>query len=90
MACGRKLVLVSHDLLIVASAGADFFDVVRHFPHAVSLEVRLDRRHGQRRRFAHPAETSDERRRRDRRARDISDQLSTVGWAFVPASERNS
>jgi hypothetical protein len=80
---------VSHDLLIIASARADFFDIVRRFPDAVSLEVRLDRRHGQRRRFADAAAASDERRRRDRRARDISYQLRTVGWAFVPASERN-
>ena len=81
---------MSHDLLIIASARVHFFDVVRRFPESVSLEVRLDRRHGQRRRSTDPAAAGDERRRRDRRTRDISDQLRTVGWAFVPASERNS
>ena len=78
----------SHELLIIARARADFFSVVQRFPDAASLEVHLDRRRGQRRRSADPAAASEERRRRDRRACDISDQLRTDGWAFVPASER--
>jgi hypothetical protein len=78
----------SHELLIIARARADFFSVVQRFPDAASLEVHLDRRRGQRRRSADPAAASEERRRRDRRACDISDQLRTDGWAFVPPSER--
>ena len=77
----------SQELLIIASARADFFSVVQRFPDAASLEVHLDRRRGQRRR-SDPAAASEERRQRDRRACDISDQLRTDGWAFVPASER--
>ena len=78
----------SHELLIIARARADFFSVVQRFPDAASLEVHLDRRRVQRRRSADPAAASAECRRRDRRAFDISDQLRTDGWAFVPASER--
>jgi hypothetical protein len=80
---------LGHELLIIARARADFFNVVQRFPGSASLEVRLDRRREQRRRStAPPAASDDERRRRDRRVRAISDELRTVGWAFVPASER--
>jgi hypothetical protein len=80
---------LGHDLLIIASTRVDFFNVVQRFPGSASLEVRLDRRREQRRRStAPPAASDDERRRRDRRVRAISDELRTVGWAFVPASER--
>jgi hypothetical protein len=78
-----------HDLLIIASARADFFDVLQHFPDSVSIEVRLNRRRGQRRRTREPS-TSDERRRRDRRAIDVSEELRVVGWVFIPAAERNA
>ena len=80
---------LTHDLLILASPYADFFGIVQRFPDTTSLEVRLDRRHVERRRSTDTAAASDERRRRERRARDISDQLRTVGWAFVPVAERN-
>ena len=79
---------LGHDLLIIASARVDFFNVVQRFPGSASLEVRLDRRREQRRRSTDPAAASDnERRRGHRRVRAISDELRTVGWAFVPASE---
>ncbi len=76
-----------NDLLIIASAQMDFFEVLRRVPGTTSVEVRLDRRRQQRRQTPESA-TRDERRRRDRRMRDVSDQLSRVGWAFVPGSER--
>ena len=76
------------DLLILSSTCTDFFELVQRFPDAAALEVRVDRRHGQRRRSTDPATPSDDQRRRDRRARDIGDQLRTVGWAFVPAAVR--
>ena len=79
---------MGHDLLIVSDPRTDFFALVARFPDAASLEVRLDRRHGQRRRSMAPATPSDDQRRRDRRARDIREQLRTAGWAFVPAAER--
>jgi len=75
------------DLLILSSACTDFFELVQRFPDAAALEVRLDRRQRQRRLSADSAPPSDDRRR-DRRERDIRDQLRTVGWAFVPAAVR--
>jgi hypothetical protein len=77
------------DLLILSSACTDFFELVQRFPDPAGLEVRLDRRVGQRRPSTDPATPSDDRRL-DRRARDIRDQLRTVGWAFVPGAGRAS
>lgn len=83
------MALAPNDLLIIASARTDFFDVLQHFPDSASIEVRLDRRRGPRRRTPEIL-TSDERRRRDRRSLDVSEELRTVGWVFVPAAERNA
>ena len=78
------------DLLIIASARADFFDVVQRIrADSVSVEVRLDRRRGERRRAADAA-PRDERRRADRRSRDVSEELERVGWVFIPAAERSA
>ena len=76
------------DLLIIASERADFFDVVQRFRDTASVEVRLDRRRGERRR-APQSPTSEERRRHDRRELDVSEQLRTVGWVFIPGSQRS-
>jgi hypothetical protein len=76
------------DLLIIASERADFFDVVQRFRDTASVEVRLDRRRGERRR-APQFSTSEERRRHDRRALDVSEQLRTVGWVFIPGAQRS-
>ena len=77
-----------NDLLIIASARTDFFDVLRHIPGTTSVEVHLDRRRGQRRTAQGPS-PGEERRQRDRRTLDVSEQLRVVGWAFIPAAERN-
>ena len=77
-----------NDLLIIASARTDFFDVLRRIPGTTSVEVHLDRRRGQRRQVQDLA-TTEERRRRDRRLLDVADTLRVVGWAFIPAAERN-
>ena len=76
------------DLLILSNACTDFFELVQRFPDAAALEVRRDRRRGQPRRSTEPAAFSDDQRRRDRRERDVNEQLRTVGWAFVPAAVR--
>jgi hypothetical protein len=57
------------------------------------IDVVLDRRRGERRGPAQRASTGDERRRADRRAYAIDDDLRGIGWAFVrrdlrPARER--
>ena len=81
--------LMTNDLLILASPYADFFRIVHSFADPTTVEARLDRRHAQQRRRPANRVASDERRRRDRRSRDIRDQLHTIGWALVPAAERN-
>ena len=76
------------DLLIIASERTAFFEVLQRFPDTASVEVRLDRRRRERRRTLQPS-TSEERRRLDRRALDVSDLLRTVGWVFIPAAQRS-
>ena len=75
------------DLLIISDPRPGFFEIVEQSGTKGSVEVRLDRRRGQRRR-ADDGQPNEERRRGDRRTRDISEQLRTVGWALVPAAER--
>src|SRR5262245_57076249 len=56
---------------------------------AARLEIRLESRRGERRRtsgsFAHG-----EKRQRDRRAVDESDQLRELGWVFFSAAHRHA
>ena len=76
--------VLEDDLLILATERV----VVQRFAATTaSVEIRLDSRRMERRRAADAA-SSDERRRRDRRAHDVSDQLRTMGWAFIPAAQR--
>jgi hypothetical protein len=74
------------DLLILARERV----VVQGFGGtAASVEIRLDTRRMERRRAPESA-ASEERRQRDRRALDVSDQLRTVGWAFISAAHRRA
>lgn len=75
------------DLLIVARQRLDFFDVVQRFDRATNLEIRLDGRRMERRRAPEPG-ASEERRRRDRRALDVSEHLRTAGWILIPGAQR--
>jgi hypothetical protein len=84
-----RTMLTPNDLLILASPYADFFRIVHSFADPTTVEARLDRRHGRQRRRSAARAAAAERRRRDRRSRDIRHQLHTIGWAFVPAAERN-
>jgi CheY-like chemotaxis protein len=77
----QDLLIIAHER-IVSEVVQRFGDIGAH------LEIRVDRRHHERRRSA-PSATSEERRRRDRRARDVSDRLSTAGWIFIPGAERS-
>jgi hypothetical protein len=74
------------DLLIVSRDRVAFYDLTLRSAQP-GLEVRLDRRQAQRRRTAVDA-SSDERRRGDRRAIDVSAGLATAGWVLVPAADR--
>jgi DNA-binding response OmpR family regulator len=79
----------NRDLLVVARERVGIYDVVQRLgDSAPRVEIRLDLRQGDRRR-APRGPTSEERRRRDRRRLDVSDQLRTDGWAFVPAVHRS-
>ncbi len=75
------------DLLIVARDRIAIHDVVHHLGERAGVEIRLDGRRRERR-SARPASTDEERRRSDRRALDVSEQLRTVGWAFISAAAR--
>lgn len=74
----------TRDLLIVSRERIDLYDDLRTSSPA-SLEIRVDARVGDRRRVV-PGAVADDRRRRDRRALDLSEQLQTLGWAIVPAA----
>ena len=79
----------NRDLLVIDRERVGIYDVVQRFgDSAPRVEIRLDLRRRDRRRVPHGPPT-EERRRRDRRALDVSDQLRTDGWAFVPAVHRS-
>ena len=83
----------TQDLLIVARDRVGIHDVLQRFGDtAANVEIRLDRRRGERRGERHHASASPggrERRRRDRRAFDVNHQLQGDGWAFIPATQRS-
>jgi hypothetical protein len=82
----RTTVPPNRDLLIVSRDRIGLYETVRHSPHE-NVEVRLDRRLGDRRARFIPV--GDERRRRDRRTRDVAGELARFGWALVPAADRS-
>lgn len=56
-------------------------DLARAFAGEETVEVILDRRRGERR--LQRGDIMDDRRRRDRRVRDVGGELSRLGWAIV-------
>ena len=76
--------VLDEDLLIIAR---ERVVVPRFSQMASSVEIRLDSRRIERRR-APVGISADERRRRDRRALDVSEQLRAAGWVFIPAAQR--
>ena len=77
----QDLLIIAHERL-VSEVLQRFGDIGAH------LEIRVDTRHHERRRPSHSS-TSDERRRHDRRARDVSDRLHAAGWVLVPGAQRS-
>jgi DNA-binding response OmpR family regulator len=74
------------DLLIISRDSVSGPEVLQRFGDiGARVEIRVDQRQGE------PANSSasDERRRRDRRARDVSERLRTAGWVFVPGAQRS-
>jgi hypothetical protein len=83
----------TQDLLVVARDRVGIDDVLQHLGDAAAnIEIRLDCRRGERRgerRRVSPSQGGLERRRADRRALDVNDQLQMEGWAFIPAIHRS-
>lgn len=79
----------AYDLVIIAPERASFRHLMERFEDQDELvEIHLERRRGERR-GASGSSLSEDRRRRDRRALDISESLRTAGFALVPASQRS-
>jgi len=76
----EDLLIVARDHIGSAAAMQRFGDI------GARVEFRLDQRHGERRR-PH-AGSAHERRRRDRRERDVTERLRTAGWVLIPAAQR--
>ena len=76
----------ARDLVIVSRERSELYDLLRRSP-SPNVEVRLDQRLGERRTQFAPAPR--QRRRRDRRRLNVSNELRRVGWALVPAGERS-
>ena len=74
------------DLLIVAR---ERVVVPRLDGTAARVEIRLESRRTERRR-ASDSLANEERRQRDRRAVDVSDQLREFGWVFLSAARRRA
>lgn len=68
-------------LLIVSRTEPDRYVYLKHILGSETVDVTLDRRVKERRRRQTPVVV--ERRRAERRQRDISDDLQTLGWAVV-------
>jgi len=71
-------------LYIVSRERSDLYDLLqRSFADVPWVRVILDRRFGERR--APRGATEEERRRSERRQRDVSRALDSLGWALVRA-----
>jgi DNA-binding response OmpR family regulator len=83
----------TRDLLIVARHRVGIRDVLQRLGDtAANVEIRLDCRHGERRRRERRRASVPlgrlEKRRAERRALDVNHQLRKDGWAFIPAMHR--
>jgi|RhiMetdeSRZDD1v2_1073273.scaffolds.fasta_scaffold697031_2 response regulator RpfG family c-di-GMP phosphodiesterase len=73
------------DLLIIARDHVGTAGIVQRYSDiGARIEVRVDRRGNE------PPEgaAGQERRQRDRRARDVSERLRAAGWVFIPGVQR--
>jgi hypothetical protein len=71
----------TRQLLIVSRSQQERYAYLRYVFDSESGEVILDRRVGSRRGRQEPVAT--ERRRGERRERDVTEDLQTFGWALV-------
>ena len=81
--------MAAADLVIISPDRAVFRDMLDRFDDPDEhVEIRLDRRRGERR--GDPASSMNrERRGSDRRTFDVSEALRTAGWVVIPATQRS-
>jgi hypothetical protein len=81
--------LTDRDLVIIAPDPTVFRDLLDRFDTTdAQIEIRLDRRRAERRRDLGSV-LREQRRGQDRRTRDVSEPLRTVGWVMIPADQRS-
>lgn len=68
-------------LLIVSRTEPERYAYLKHILGSETVDVTLDRRVEERRRLQTPVVA--ERRRGERRRRDVTEDLQTLGWAVV-------
>ena len=79
------------DLVIVIPERAAFQDVLEQLGDTDErIEIRLDRRRGERRHAQESSASGERRRREDRRTLDLSEPLRSAGWVLIPAAARRS
>lgn len=78
----------ARDLLVITRERSGLYDAVQRLSDFSGVEIRIDGRRTERRR-APQASPSEERRQRERRSLEVSDQLRTDGWVFIPAADRS-
>jgi hypothetical protein len=79
------------DLAIVTPERAAFEDLLEQLGDTDDrVEIRLDRRRGERRHAEESAASEERRRRQDRRTLDLSEPLRKAGWVLIPAAARRS
>ena len=78
------------DLVIVTPERAAFQDLLEQLGDTDErVEIRLDRRRGERRHAQESSASEERRRREDRRRLDLSEPLRRAGWVLIPAARRS-
>ena len=77
------MALVNHLLIIVSRADQAQHAYLKHAFEKEAMDVIVDRRAGERRQLAAVGRGRSERRRRDRRRRDVGEDLRRFSWAVV-------
>jgi hypothetical protein len=77
-------------LIIIAADRAGERTLLDHLSDAGALyEIQVDRRRSERRQRRQSFVSPEERRRADRRQRDVRAELRRVGYAIIPAHRRS-
>jgi hypothetical protein len=79
--------IVRHLLIVARNREQLYGQLKEAFSGNERVQVIVDRRTGERRQRPPQAGTAAERRKADRRRRDVEEQLRTIGWALVLMDE---